>query len=76
MRLARFMAKYLEFFYKGLSKPPPLTRDQLLMLEEDNVGDPKRTTEAFNLQLTKFEDGITAYLGQKPGNKIKVGDLE
>jgi len=40
MRLARLQATLLEGVYPALlRRPPPLNRDQLRMLEEDNVGD-------------------------------------
>jgi uncharacterized protein YbjT (DUF2867 family) len=41
---------------------PPFTRDQLLMLQEDNVGDPKPAEREFVLPQQKFEDGVARYL--------------
>jgi NADH dehydrogenase len=41
---------------------PPFTRDQLLMLQEDNVGDPKPAERDFILQQEKFEQGVSRYL--------------
>ena len=41
---------------------PPFTRDQLLMLQEDNVGDPKPAERDFLLEQEKFEQGVAQYL--------------
>jgi NADH dehydrogenase len=51
IRLARVLAASLEFVYpRLLRKGPPLNRDQLLMLQEDNAGEPRRTVEMFGLR--------------------------
>lgn len=61
--LARMQASLLEFFFgKLLGKPPPLNRDQLIMLGEGNVGDPKPANDLFHLQPVAFKEGIAAYL--------------
>lgn len=41
---------------------PPITRDQLLMLEEDNVTDNNTLEPVFGIKPTKFEEGIRSYL--------------
>lgn len=41
---------------------PPITRDQLVMLEEDNVTKKNTLKEVFNIEPTKFEEGIRSYL--------------
>lgn len=41
---------------------PPITRDQLIMLEEDNVTKKNALKEVFNIEPTKFKDGIRSYL--------------
>ena len=41
---------------------PPFTRDQLLMLQEDNTGDPGPATHDFNLQLETFEQALAPSL--------------
>lgn len=40
----------------------PITRDQLLMLEEDNVCDMRPTLKTFPISLRKFGEGIREYL--------------
>ena len=61
--LARCQATFLEFvFARLLGRPPPLNRDQLLMLQEDNLGDPKPAMELFGLKLVPFREGIARYL--------------
>jgi uncharacterized protein YbjT (DUF2867 family) len=56
--IARAQAAVLE---KILTNPP-FTRDQLLMLQEDNVGDPKPAEQDFVLEQGNFEDGVARYL--------------
>ncbi len=63
--LARLQATALELVVgKVLRRPPPLNRDQLIMLQEDNAGDPGPIEQAFDLRQTGFLDGIRRYLGR------------
>jgi uncharacterized protein YbjT (DUF2867 family) len=65
--LSRPMAGLLEFIYpKLLKKPTPLNRDQVQMLQENNVGETKWTTELFELEPVSFKDGIERYLKRDP----------
>lgn len=59
MPLARALAAVLEFVYpRLLGRAPPLNRDQLLMLEEDNVGNGREAVELFGLAIPQFREGI------------------
>jgi NADH dehydrogenase len=58
--IARMQAAVFEKFLAS----PPFTRDQLLMLQEDNVGDPKPAERDFVLQEPKFEEGVARYLNR------------
>lgn len=61
--VARAQAAFLEFFYGRLLKvPPPLNRDQLIMLQEDNVGDAAPAKEIFGLREEPFDKGIRRFL--------------
>lgn len=61
--LARVQASALEFVYgKLLRSPPPLSHDQLIMLQEDNVGNPEWANTLFNLHPEPFAAGIASYL--------------
>ena len=61
--LARAQAALLEFvFAKLLHNAPPLNRDQIQMLQEDNVGNGGAADEFFNLQHEQFEARIRRYL--------------
>jgi uncharacterized protein YbjT (DUF2867 family) len=61
--LARCQAILLEFvFRRVLRKASPLNRDQLIMLQEDNVGNPQPANELFGLKPTFLRDGIARYL--------------
>lgn len=62
--VARLQASLLEFIFpRLLDRPPPLNRDQLLMLREDNVGDGQKANELFDLKSVSFRDGLARYLG-------------
>ena len=59
----RVQAALLEMTCPALfRRPPPLSRDQLLMLQEDNVGDPEPASLQFGLTPVAFEVGLAAYL--------------
>ncbi len=58
LSMARLQAAVLE----KLLTDPPFTRDQLLMIAEDNVGDPQPAARDFRLELETFEQGIARYL--------------
>ena len=64
--LARCQAACLEFVFRRLlRKAPPLNRDQLLMLQEDNVGNPQPANELFGLRPVPLQEGIASYLGSE-----------
>jgi NADH dehydrogenase len=64
--LARLQASLVEFiFSRLLRKAPPLNRDQLTMLQEDNVGNGQPANELFGLKQVKFAEAIASYL--RPG---------
>ncbi len=50
------------FLMETLLPNPILTRDQLLMLQEDNITDNNALKEVFNIEPTNFEEGIRSYL--------------
>ena len=50
--------------FEKLLANPPFNRDQLLMVQEDNVGDPKPAEREFGLQEETFEQGLARYLGR------------
>jgi NADH dehydrogenase len=62
--LARITAWCLEgMFPLLLRRAPPLNRDQILMLGEDNVGDSSAAWREFNHQPVALSDGLNALLG-------------
>jgi uncharacterized protein YbjT (DUF2867 family) len=66
LALARSQAAVLEVVYaRLLGKAPPLNRDQLIMLQEDNVGNPEPANHLFQLAAPPFREGITRYLGSE-----------
>lgn len=63
--LARAQAALLEGLCPALlRRPPPLNRDQLLMLEEDNVGDPAAADRDFGLVHEPFAAAMRRQLGR------------
>ena len=61
--LARMQAVLAEAVFAGLlGQAPPLNRDQLIMLAEDNIGDAEPARGLFGLRLESFRDGISRYL--------------
>jgi NADH dehydrogenase len=67
MWVARFQAGLLEFVCPTLlRRAPPLNRDQLVMLQEDNVGDAGPAQDLFGIKPTSFRDGIARYLRREP----------
>lgn len=61
--LARLQARLLEIVFPVLlRRAPPLNRDQLLMLAEDNVGDPEPAARVFHFDPVKYRDGIRRFL--------------
>jgi uncharacterized protein YbjT (DUF2867 family) len=47
---------------KLLGQPPPLNRDQLRMLQEDNVGDATSASRTFGLTHERFGLGVKGWL--------------
>lgn len=47
---------------KILGKAPPLNRDQIRMLQEDNVGDPNPACQLFGIEPVRFREGIRRFL--------------
>ena len=60
MRLMRLQAPLLELLPK-----PPVTRNELLMLEGgDNTGDVREAVEAFGLTLTPLDEQLRRAVAQ------------
>ena len=62
IHLPMAMFKPLAFLMEKTLKDPPLNRDQLIMLREDNVCDITEMKSDFNIQPMPFEDAIRTYL--------------
>lgn len=60
--LARMAAGILERVMGFLGKPAPVTRDQILMLEEELVGDPAPLGELFRFKTIRFREAVSTYL--------------
>jgi NADH dehydrogenase len=66
MVVAGIQGGFLEFFYpRILRKAAPLNRDQLIMLQEDNIGNARLANELFGLRPAPFLEGIGKYLGSR-----------
>ena len=66
--VARLQARMLEFLWpRVLGKAPPLNREQILMLEEDNIGDGGAADAAFGLVHVPFSEALRrAFGGRRP----------
>lgn len=65
-KLAWAQATLLEWVFSVVpGRPAPLTRDQLRMLREDNIGDGAPADRAFGLQHPSLREGIAAWLGPR-----------
>jgi NADH dehydrogenase len=67
LRIPRALAWYptavLEWvFPRVLRRPSPLSRDQILMLEEDNVGNPEAAERDFQIPVVSFAEGVGEFL--------------
>jgi uncharacterized protein YbjT (DUF2867 family) len=62
MHLPLPIARVQAAIFEKILPNPPFTRDQLLMLQEDNTGDPKPAERDFMLEQESFEDGVSRYL--------------
>jgi hypothetical protein len=61
--MARAQAAICEFIFARIFRtPPPLNRDQLIMLGEDNVGDATIPQRNFDVENPAFSEGIKEYL--------------
>ena len=56
------IARVQAALFEKILPNPPFTRDQLLMLQEDNIGDPKPAERDFVLEQESFEEGVARYL--------------
>lgn len=64
--LAMMMAAVMESLWpRLLNRPPPLNRDQVVMLQEDNIGNPRPAREAFSFGPDSFAESLRTYLGGK-----------
>jgi NADH dehydrogenase len=59
------VAHVLAGVFEALLANPPFTRDQLLLLSEDNVGDARPAEHDFVLEQESFEAGISRYLARR-----------
>lgn len=63
--LARLQATAFEWIFpKILGMPPPLNRDQLLMLQEDNIGDPEPALQILGVKGPEWKNGLREMLAQ------------
>ena len=67
LRIPRALAWYptavLEWvFPRVLRRPAPLSRDQILMLEEDNIGNPEAAERDFQIPSVAFAKGVEDFL--------------
>ena len=54
---------------EGVMEKPPITTQQLTMLQEDNICDISEMQEVFNLKLVPFKEALKTFLPPKGGEK-------
>jgi hypothetical protein len=59
---------YKELFLILMEKPP-ITTQQLIMLQEDNICDIREMQEVFNLKLVSFREALKTFLPTKGRGK-------
>ncbi len=70
--LARCQAAVLEAVFPTLfGAAPPLNRDQIVMLQEDNVGDPRPASQLLGFDPIPFRQGLARFLG--PAESVQTG---
>lgn len=52
---------------EGIMEKPPITTQQLIMLQEDNICDISEMQEVFNLKLMPFKEALKKFLPPKGG---------
>ena len=62
LHLPLALARPLAAVFERLLPHPPFTRDQLLMTQEDNVGDPQPAARDLGLAAESFEQGLARML--------------
>lgn len=63
VKLALAMGAFLEFLWPRLfNKPPPLNRDQVLMLQEDNIGNPEPARALFKTGPDSFTSALGPHI--------------
>jgi len=70
MHLPLPVARGMAFLAEGLLSRPPFTREQLRMLQEDNVGDPAPAQRDFGLGTERFAD----YLDRRWGGGTRENE--
>jgi NADH dehydrogenase len=54
---------------EGIMEKPPITTQQLIMLQEDNICDISEMQEVFNLKLMPFKEALKTFLPPKGEEK-------
>src|SRR3972149_3884146 len=57
------------YILKRVMEKPPITTQQLIMLQEDNICDKRETQEDYNLKLVPFKEALNTFL--TPGGRGK-----
>ncbi len=57
------------YILEGVMEKPPITTQQLIMLQEDNICDIREMQEVFNLKLVPLREALKSFLTPKTGKK-------
>jgi NADH dehydrogenase len=59
-----FFMKFVARVMEAVLKKPPITTDQLIVLQEDNVCGMRDIREAFGIEPVMFRDGLRRFIGK------------
>jgi NADH dehydrogenase len=59
-----FFMKFVARFMEAVLKKPPITMDQLIVLQEDNVCGMRDIRGAFGIEPVTFRDGLRMFIGK------------
>jgi len=65
MHMPVFLAKGAARFLETLLTAPPVTSDQLIMLQEDNVCSMRDIRDAFSIEPIKFREGLKKFIAPR-----------
>jgi len=64
MHMPMFFMRAMARVAETVLPKPPVTTEQLIMLQEDNVCDPRNIVDAFGIEPVAFREGLARFMGK------------